>query len=31
LVERGLAVFEIQSGGTLEIDPAPRTFDDFTN
>jgi ABC-type branched-subunit amino acid transport system substrate-binding protein len=31
LVERGLAVFEIQSGGTREIDPAPLSFDDFTN
>ncbi len=31
LVERGLAVFEIQRGGAREIDPAPTTFDEFTN
>ncbi len=31
LVERGLAVFEIQADGAREIDPAPQTFEDFTN
>ena len=31
LVERGLAVFEIQRDGAREIDPAPKSFDDFTN
>ncbi len=31
LVERGLAVFEIQRDGAREIDPAPQTFEDFTN
>lgn len=31
LVERGLALFEIERGGAREIDPAPKTFDDFVN
>ena len=31
LVERGLAVFEIQREGAREIDPAPTSFDDFVN
>ena len=31
LVERGLAVFEIRRDGSREIDPAPSSFDDFTN
>lgn len=31
LIERGLAVFEIQRSGAREIDPAPTTFDDFIN
>lgn len=31
LVERGLAVFEIQRDGVREIDPAPTTFDELTN
>jgi hypothetical protein len=31
LVERGLALYEIQRSGALEIDPAPKTFDDFVN
>ena len=31
LVERGLALFEIGPGGAREIDPTPKTFDDFVN
>ncbi len=31
LVERGLALFEIRRDGAREIDPAPKTFDDFVN
>ncbi|MFT5182457.1 MAG: branched-chain amino acid transport system substrate-binding protein, partial [Alphaproteobacteria bacterium] len=31
LVQRGLAVFEIQRDGAREIDPAPTSFEDFTN
>jgi len=31
LVERGLALFEIERDGAREIDPAPKTFDDFVN
>lgn len=31
LVERGLAVFEIERGGAREIDPARTTFDDLVN
>ena len=31
LVERGLAVFEIERNGAREIDPAPQSFDDFVN
>jgi hypothetical protein len=31
MVERGLALYEIQRGGALEIDPAPKTFEEFVN